>query len=182
MRMSPLDIQNQRFRSGWRGLDADEVATFLAAVAEDYAVLLQELSSTEEQVQRLEARIEELSLNESLLKETLVSAQNLSDELRTAAQQQANLQISEAEVKAEKILDAAHRRAGRLNQEISELRGLRSRLAESMRSSLEAQLTLVEALDSDGPGDGLDRAELPGEDHGSEASPARPAARSRTGV
>jgi len=149
MRMTPLDIQKQRFRSRWRGLDAEDVATFLAAVSEDYAGLLQELATNDDQIRRLEARVEELSLNESLLKETLVTAQNLGDELRGAAQQQASVQIGEAEVKAEKILDAAHRRAGRLGEEISELRGLRSRLAASMRTSLETHLALVEALDID---------------------------------
>ena len=176
MRMTPLDIQNQRFRTGWRGLDADEVNTFLAAVAEDYAALLQDLSSSEDHVRKLETRIEELSLNESLLKETLVSAQNLSDELRTAAQQQANLQIGEAEVKAEKILDAAHRRAGRLNQEIAELRGLRSRLAETMRASLETQLAVVDALDSDTPEGNADEANRAGDDERAEPAPSPTAA------
>jgi cell division initiation protein len=156
MRISPLDIQNQRFRSRWRGLDGREVETFLTAVAEDYTALLHELSRHEDQVRRLEARVEELSLNESLLKETLVTAQNLGDEMRTTAQQQASVQISEAEVKAEKILDAAHRRAGRIGEEIQELRGLRSRLSASMRSSLETHLALVDALETDPPAAGHD--------------------------
>ena len=171
MRMSPLDIQNQRFRTGWRGLASDEVNTFLAAVAEDYAALLQDLSACEGHVQKLETRIEELSLNESLLKETLVSAQNLSDELRTAAEQQANLHIGEAEVKAEKILDAAHRRAGRIQEEIQELRGLRSRLSATMRSSLETHLALVEALETDAPAPDAD-ADAPSDALGDDARPA----------
>ena len=37
---------------------------------------------------------------------------------------------------------------GRLGEEIRELRGLRSRLAASMRTSLETHLALVEALDA----------------------------------
>jgi len=171
MRISPLEIQNQRFRSRWRGLDGQEVETFLTAVAEDYTALLHELSRHEDQVRRLEARVEELSLNESLLKETLVTAQNLGEEMRATAQQQASVQISEAEVKAEKILDAAHRRAGRIQEEIQELRGLRSRLSATMRSSLETHLALVEALETDAPAPDAD-ADAPSDALGDDARPA----------
>jgi cell division initiation protein len=149
MRITPLDIQNHRFRTTWRGFDAEEVETFLANVAEDYASLLQEAASSSDQMRRLEARLEELSLNEALLKETLVTAQNLGAELRNTAQKEAQVHVSEAEVKAEKILDAAHRRAGRLGEEIREMRGLRTRLASALRSSIETHLALVDALSVD---------------------------------
>lgn len=149
MRMTPLDIQSQRFRSSWRGFDAREVESFLAAVAEDYAALLQEVATSRDQIRRFEARLEELSLNEALLKETLVTAQNLGDVLRNSAQKEAEVCVGEAEVKAEKILDAAHRRAGKLGEEIRELRGLRSRLASALRRSIESHLALVDAFCSD---------------------------------
>ena len=154
MRITPLDIQSHRFRSRWRGFDANEVESFLAAVAEDYASLLRDAAAGDDQIRRLEARLEELSLNEALLKETLVTAQNLGDELRASAQKQAELQVSEAEVKAEKILDAAHRRAGQLGEEIRELRGLRTRLASALRSSMKTHLALVDVLCIDPEADG----------------------------
>ena len=146
MRMTPLDIQSHQFRSSWRGCDPREVESFLAAVAEDYAALLLELASSSDQIRRFEARLEELSLNEALLKETLVTAQNLGDVLRNSAQKEAELCVGEAEVKAERILDAAHRRAGRLGEEIRELRGLRTRLGSALRVSIETHLGMVDAL------------------------------------
>ena len=149
MRISPLDIQSHQFRSTWRGLDAHEVESFLSAVAEDYAALLQELTSNNEETRRLGARMEELSLNEALLKETLVTAQNLGDELRSASQKEAEIRVSEAEIRAERILDAAHRRAGRLGEEIREMRGLRTRLASALRTTVETHLMMIEALSID---------------------------------
>lgn len=149
MRISPLDIQNHRFRSSWRGFDPDEVETFLGAVAEDYAALVLEAASRSDQTRRLEARLEELTLNEALLKETLVTAQNLGDELRNTAEREARIRVSEAEVKAEKLLDAAHRRVGQLGEQIREMQGLRARLASGLRSTLETQLALVDALAGD---------------------------------
>ena len=149
MRLTPLDIRGHKFRSAWRGLDAVEVETFLAGVAEDYEAVVRESESRADQIRRLEARLEELSLNEALLKETLVTAQNLGDELRKTAQTQTDVLLAEAEVKAETILDAAHRRAARLSEEIRSLRGLRSRLASALRTSIGTHLSLVDALAAD---------------------------------
>ena len=36
MNVSPLDLRQQKFRSAFRGFDKVEVASFLAAVADDY--------------------------------------------------------------------------------------------------------------------------------------------------
>lgn len=177
MRISPLDIQNHRFRSSWRGFDPEEVETFLGTVAEDYAALVLEASSRSDQIHRLEARLEELTLNEALLKETLVTAQNLGNELRSTAEQEARLRVSEAEVKAEKLLDAAHRRVGQLDEQIREIHGLRARLASGLRSTLETHLVLVDALSGDpktaeaGSEDGVLPNPVPGRSEQSEIGP-----------
>jgi len=149
MRMTPLEIQHHRFRSAWRGVDAQEVEAFLQAVADDYEGLLREADSRSNEIRQLEMRVDDLSRNESLLKETLVSAQNLGDELRHTAERQAEMTVREAEIKAEKILDAAHRRAARLSEEIRELRGLRTRLAAALRSTMAAHGSMVDAICTD---------------------------------
>lgn len=180
MRLTPLDIRGHKFRSAWRGLDAVEVEGFLSNVAEDYEALVRESERRADQIRRLEARLEELSLNEALLKETLVTAQNLGDELRKTAQKQADVLLAEAEVKAEKILDAAHRRAARLSEEIRSLRGLRSRLASALRTSIETHLSLVEALAQDPDHDEpVVEAELL-DSEGSAGTPRPAVARART--
>jgi hypothetical protein len=54
--------------------------------------------------------------------------------------------IGQAEVKAEKILDAAHRRAAKLAEDIREMKGVRSRLASAVRTTIETHLALLEGL------------------------------------
>ena len=146
MRMTPLDIQSHRFRPAWKGLNTEEVESFLQAVAEDYEALLREAETRSDQSRRLELRVDELSLNESLLKETLISAQSLGDELRHTATKQAEITVGEAEIKAEKVLDASHRRASLLSEEIRELRGLRTRMAAALRSTIATHGALVDSL------------------------------------
>ena len=153
MRMTPLDIQSHQFASRLRGFDRDEVMAFLRIVSEDYESLVRANEGQAERILRLETRVEELSAQEQLLQETLVSAQAMTEEMSRAAEREAELRLAEAEVRAEKILDASHRRAARLEQDIREMRALRSRLAESIRGAAATHMALLDTLEAD-PADG----------------------------
>lgn len=149
MRMTPLDVQSHQFASRLRGFDPDEVESFLRIVAEDYEGLVRDNESQADRIRRLESRIAELSAQEDLLKETLVSAKAMTEEMARSAEREAALKLAEVEVRAEKILDASHRRAARLNEDIREMRALRSRLGEALRSAAETHLALLETLEAD---------------------------------
>lgn len=146
MRMTPLDIQNHRFPSRWRGYDPGEVDTFLQLLAQDYESLVHEAQHLKERVRTLEARVGELTATEETLRQTLVTAQAMADDLRHTALKESEVRIGEAEVKAEKILDAAHRRAARLAEDIREMKQIRSRLAGAVRTTIETHLSLLEGL------------------------------------
>ncbi len=149
MRMTPLDVQSHSFARRWRGYDPDEVDAFLRIVSEDYEGLVRETESQADRLYRLERRVEELSGQEQLLKQTLISAQAMGLELRRTAERDAELRLAEVEVRAEKILDASHRRAAQLAQDIREMRALRTRLAETLRSAAETHIALVATLEAD---------------------------------
>lgn len=150
MRLTPLDIQNHHFASRWRGLDPMEVESFLQLLAEDYEALLRERDQLADRVRTLERRVGELSQNEKLLQDTLVMAQTLSEDLKRTAMKESEVLVSEAEVKAEKVLDAAHRRAAKLAEDIRNMRQLRGRLAAALRQTIETHLALLETLSSGG--------------------------------
>ena len=75
MKLSPTDIQRQTFGQRFRGLDRDEVRSFLATVAEEMAALQRERDTTEQQLRHLELIVNEHRERESILKNTLLSAQ-----------------------------------------------------------------------------------------------------------
>lgn len=149
MRLTPLDIQKHRFARRWRGLDPAEVDAFLQLIGEDYEALLRDRDALSERARSLQAQVEELKRNEKALQETLVMAQTLSDDLKKTAMKESEVMVSEAEVKAEKILDASHRRAARLAEDIREMKLLRSRLATALRQTIETHLAMVETLTAD---------------------------------
>jgi cell division initiation protein len=146
MRLTPLDLQNHRFSHRLRGYDPAEVDDFVKIVGEDYESLVRENEAMRESIRGLELRVAELSGQEGRLRETLVTAQTLTEDLKRTAILEAEMKVGEAEVRAEKILDAAHRRAAKLHEEIRELRLLRSRVAAAMRATLETHTAMLDGL------------------------------------
>jgi cell division initiation protein len=93
--------------------------------------------------------VEELSAQEELLKETLISAQTMTEDVRRVAERDAEIRLAEVEIRAEKILDASHRRAASLAQDIRDMRALRVRLGQALRSAAETHLSILETLEAD---------------------------------
>ncbi len=153
MRISVLDIRNHSFSRRMRGYDRDEVDNFLRLIAEDYEAVLREAQAQRDQVIKLETRVEDLASNEEILQQTLTTAQRLSDDLKRTAVKEAEVLVGGAEVKAEKILDAAHRRAARLAEDIREMKLLRTRLGTAVRAAIQTHLDQLEGLAKGGEDD-----------------------------
>jgi cell division initiation protein len=149
VRMTPLEIQSHRFGRRLRGYDQEEVQAFLRMVTDDYEALLTENESQRQRIHHLEESMQRLTAQETLLQETLLNAQSLSDRMREAASKECDVLIGEAEVRAEKILDASHRRAARLAENIREMRSVRGSLAESLRSAIDNHLGMIDRLAND---------------------------------
>ena len=153
MRISVLDIRNHSFPRRVGGYDREEVDNFLRMLAEDYEAVLRDAQAQRDHVLKLEARVEDLASNEEILQQTLTTAQRLSDELKRTAVKEAEVLVGGAEVKAEKILDAAHRRAARLAEDIREMKLLRTRLGAAVRAAIQTHLDLLEGLAKGGEDD-----------------------------
>ena len=153
MRITPLDVRNHPFRSRISGYDREEVDAFLGMVAEDYEAIVRDATGLREQATKLEMKISDLAANEAVLQETLTTAQKLSEDLKRAAVKEAEVTVGAAEIKAEKILAAAHRRAAKLAEDIREMKYLRTRLSASVRATIETHMGLLDGLSADDPDD-----------------------------
>jgi len=151
LRITPLDIRKHGFRRRISGYDREDVDAFLGMVAEDYEGLLREVDGLRQQVIRLEVTVDELASNEAILQKTLTTAQRLSDDLKQSATAEAEVLIGQAEIRGEKILDAAHRRATTLAIDLREMKQLRTRLAASVRATIDTHIGLLDALAKDPP-------------------------------
>jgi len=141
------DLEGKRFRKRLMGLDPGDVDAFLLDVSEELRQLREENANLKKDVQTLESEIKEHRDREKTIRAVLVSAQKNAEHTKANAEREAKLVISQAEVKAETILNDAGNRRNRMEQEISEMRRNRIQFGARMRSLLDA---FRQMLDEDG--------------------------------
>jgi len=144
MRLSPLDIQSQQFRVKLRGYETREVENFLEMVATEFEELIRENGKLKEKLARLTNQLDELRQREQTLKETMITAQKVTGDMKMAARKEAELIISEAELKAERTIDDAHRKLAVISDQIMEVRRLRAQFEVQIRSAAESHLKILE--------------------------------------
>jgi cell division initiation protein len=144
MEFSPLEITQREFGRKFRGLDPEEVQTFLEQVAEEMTRLLQENTDRATQIQRLEAQLRMHQEREDSLRNTLVTAQKMTEEIKANAKREADLLVRETELKAERLLEDAHRRLAQVQAEIAEFSRQRDLFASKLRGLLKTHLELLD--------------------------------------
>lgn len=144
MKVTPLDLRQQRFKTVMRGFDRDEVTAFLHEVAEDYEQALRETDRLRDDLGRTQASLDELREHERTLRNTLLTAQKLADEIRNNAEQEARRVVRDAEDRAELAVQKAQNRLGEVQREIDGIRLKRRDAETSLESSIA---TLRNSLD-----------------------------------
>lgn len=151
MHITPLDIQQKRFRESWRGLDKSEVDSFLNLVAAEFEKLMTEMNLLRENERRQARLLETFHEREQALKETMLTAQRVTEEITVNARKEADIIIGRAELEAEKIVESAQERLTELLQEIAELKRQRVMFMQQIRGVVETHVKLLEIADeSDG--------------------------------
>jgi len=146
MKLTPLDVKSQTFSTRWKGLDPGEVQAFLEVVTTDLEEIASENNTLKDEAKRLRSELDGHMDREKALRETMVTAQRLAEEIQQHAEEKAKLMAAEAEVRAEKILDAAHRRAAKISEDISELKRQRMSLESSIRATIQSHLSMLDGL------------------------------------
>jgi cell division initiation protein len=129
-----MDIQRQTFARKLRGFDPEEVRTYLSLVAEEVAALQRDRDTFEQQVQQLHGLIDEHREREVILKNTLLTAQRVSEEIRENARKQSESVVHEAELQADRLLELAQDRAHEVERGILDLRAQRSAIRTDIRA------------------------------------------------
>ena len=137
MNVSPLDLRQQRFRSSFRGFDKVEVTSFLAAVADDYEQALRDTDRMRQDMQRMEAIINEHREHERTLKTTLMTAQRLADEVKANAEHEAQRILRDAEGRSELLLDKTQARLDEIQREIDGLKLRRKDVEISIEATIQ---------------------------------------------
>jgi cell division initiation protein len=146
MKITPLDVSQKQFRRVLRGYDRHEVEAFLSLVSSELEDAVKEVNALRQETRRKDETISELRGRERALQETLISAQKASEEIRESARKEAEISISEAELQAEKIVQAAHGRFLRIVDDINELKRQRVQFEAGVRMLVDSHLKLLNAF------------------------------------
>jgi cell division initiation protein len=152
MRIAPMDLRQQRFKTALRGFDKTEVVAFLTEAADDYEHALREIDRLRQDFLRMEALLTEHRDREANLRNTLLTAQRLADEVRTAADNEGKMIVREAEGRADLLVQRASLRLEEIERDITELRLRRRDVEGSLESSIQALYRALEFIrDQDKP-------------------------------
>ncbi len=151
MKVTPLDLRQQRFNTVMRGYDRGEVAAFLNEVADDYENALRETDRLRQEVAKLEAVLAEHRAQERSLRNTLLTAQKMADEIKDKAQTEADRLIADAESRADLIVQKSQARIEDVQREIEGMRIKRREVeagVEGLVNSLQSTLTFIREQDA----------------------------------
>lgn len=143
MPLTPLDIHNKEFKRSFRGYDEDDVNEFLDQVIKDYEVIIRENKDLQGKLANLQERLDHFTNIEDSLSKTIIVAQEAADEVKGNSKKEAQLIIREAEKNADRIINEALVKSGKVALEIDELKKQASVYRTRFRTLLEAQLELL---------------------------------------
>jgi len=144
MKLTPMDIQQQQYHRAAFGYDRREVHAFLDLVGQELGEASRENSELRSEIRRLQRDLEEHRGRETTLREAMLTAQRAIEDIREQARKEAQLIVTEADVRAEKILNNAHGRMMKIEEDINELRRQRARAMEELRGTLHTHLRILE--------------------------------------
>lgn len=140
---TPIELENLEFKSAPLGYNKNEVDDFVEAISEDYEKLYKENIALKDKNNLLADAIKEYKAMETALRDTVVSAHSISDDIKKNAYKEAENIIIEAKNKADemkneavKVLTEAEAKANELKQEYGLYKA-------KMKSFIQAQLEIL---------------------------------------
>lgn len=136
MKFTPLDIQRREFERAFRGLDENDVRSFLLEVASEWEEVLHENQKLRDEILDLRERLQQYQGQDRIFREALLQAQRTKEEVLETAQREKGLILKEAEFKADEILREAMAQVAEMEAVIRNLKLERARLLQDMDALL----------------------------------------------
>ena len=122
MNYTPNDLQNLTFKKGMLGYNEDQVNDVLDKVIEDYGRYIHENIELKDRIAVLNEGIQHYKTIEESLQNTLLVAQQTSEDIKKNAYEKAENIIKEAELRAQKILNEANQEVIKVRYEYDDLK------------------------------------------------------------
>lgn len=144
MQLKPVEIQERQFRLKFRGFDVREVDEFLESIARVYEDALKDNKKLETEIGEINQRLEEHRHREKTFQRTLKNSHQVLEQLKKNARKSAELIISDAEGKAERILNRAYNRLSQLHEDIAQLKRQRMQIQQQIKTIVETHSKMLD--------------------------------------
>ena len=144
MKVSPLDLRQVKFRTTFRGFDKAEVLALIAEVTDDYEHALGDVDRLRQEVSKMEALLNQHREHERDLRDTLITAQRVADDIRTNADAQARNIVREAEGRSDLLLQKTQARLEDVQREIDGMKLKRREVETSLESTISTLRNTLE--------------------------------------
>jgi cell division initiation protein len=144
MAITPIDIQQQQFKTRPLGYEKYGVDEFLEQVAGEMERLMRVNQELREELARTKASLEEMRSRETMLKETLVTTQKMASEIKNNARKEAEIITANAQLHGERIIRDSEQRRIQLINEIQEAKRQKISFETSLRALVMSHIKLLD--------------------------------------
>jgi cell division initiation protein len=135
--LTPLDIQKQSFSRALKGYNTEEVRAYLQLMAEEIERLVRDLDRASRENAMLREDLDEHNARERILKDTLLSAQKVSEDVKANAAKEAELIVKDAELLSERLTTQAMSRLADLERTIQDLKMERKMARNKLQTTID---------------------------------------------
>jgi cell division initiation protein len=144
MSLTPVEIRHVTLPRRFLGYERSGVDRLLSDIAASFEDVWRERADLRDEIERLDGELQRQRQIEEALRNTLLSAERMADELRARAHREADLIVEEARGKAREIASTAEAEQERTREEIRRLRALETDVRAEFRAFLASALDRLE--------------------------------------
>jgi cell division initiation protein len=141
-----MDIRKKTFSTQRHGLSKTEVEEFIGELATEIEDLRKERAQLTEKAEELAKHLEAYEKTEQLLKDTLLTAQKATNQLREDAKKEAQLVVEKAKLEAERIKRDAEQQIRGVGDELRALEAKRATLSDEVAGIARTYLAMAERM------------------------------------
>jgi cell division initiation protein len=144
MSLTPVEIRHVKLGRSLLGYDRKTIDSLLADIVSSFEQVWRERADLRDKMEELESELTRQKEIEDALRNTLLSAERMADDVRGQARREADVIVSEARSTARDIVSGAENERERIQTEIRRLRTLEVDVRAEYRAFLVAALDRLE--------------------------------------
>ena len=144
MALTPVEIRHVKIGRKPLGYERKATDELLSEIVTSFEQVWRERADLRDEIEELETELTRQKEIEGALRNTLLSAERMADDVRTQARREADVIVSEARATARDIVSGAEHERERIHGEIRRLRTLEVGMRADYRAFLAAALDRLE--------------------------------------